>query len=749
MADRNQWGEIFNLTEELKRIEEEVDKRLEETLSEDPHVIEQETVHYGVAEAAADRAETFRMRQSVPLFGDVGLQPVVQPMVEPGAQPEEPIAESDMELPVEDAREPRDEEPVDAQDQAGAIWNEAPVEDYVAPRAAASEDLAEALWNDAVAREAEAYEAAEAEPEQPLAAQEAETQDSEAAWVPEQETVPVPEMVPDETPRVGAGQMGERRLPHVPLFGVEEPMQEEPAEAVVDAPVEASSAMTDDDAGEAAPEEQMVAEETTAPAGESAQIETPEQSKEPETTAAEETAARKHVVRQPAAENAEPTGSRERGKAKTKQAKTSGPDRTAEQGTTKERQPLIKDRRITLIILVAIIVLLAALLYRWYYNDRILPRQQYTAAMALYENGEYDEAIAAFTAIRNYSDAADKITETEYAKADALVTAGSYKEAIDYIDNLSSPTDAMQQLRKSAIYQLAVQYYEAGELSNAEGELLLIQDYEVDGVAAADLLHEIQYQEAADALAVYDFDTAEPILAALGDYEDAAILLEQVQNAIDVVYTDIALDDNGEEIEGQAQYLWVHSVITPGAISADTTKEEQTAALRELACATENVSDEAVHVIMMHMDTTVADMTYTDADPIETDSSTIYTKEITSYAAIDETFGLNQTVFGPQTLQRSDTDYALMFEGSETYAAKDSKDKEVRMECKMAEDGYWVKTRRVYAQMKDDTLIGVPKSQLRTWTKVLKQSLADEVRERFLEAMSDTADESQQEGTSS
>lgn len=697
MAD-NQWGEIFNLTEELKRIEEEVDKRLEETLAEDPHVIEQETVHYGAA-AAEDRTERYRMRQSVPLFAPLGRS-----AVEPGAA-KGLYGDLQEQAPSEDAQgqtqagagaqndgtqdhesqmqaESRD---ADAEvREAAAAWDESPVDDYTAPRATEPEDPY-AVMTDGEPVEAQTTDEAGQGSARVYAfampgASEEQAASVERASAAEESRVAsaVSEAEPDEKSFAGES-LAEETVPET----MSEAVAAEPA-AVQEESTPPVMAATDSPVPESAGEDELP--------------EAPAEEPEEETPVQE-------------------TATDVKGRAETQRG----------QGL----QALLQDRRKVLAVLIAVIVVLAGILGYRYYQDHVRHQRQYSAAEALYKSGDYDGAVAAFAEIKNYKDASTRILEVEYAKASALVDQKAYAAAIEYVDNLSEPTDAMLTLRSHAIYELAMLYYQDGDLENATGELLLIPDYEQDGVKATDLLHQIQYQQAADALAVYDYDTAEPILAALGDYEDAEILLWQVQNAIDEVYTDVARDDNGKEIKGKTEYLWVHSVITPGATSSDPS-EEQTTQLRELAGATDAVDDDAIHVLMMHRATTDAEMTYEDAEPIETDSSTIITKDVSSYAAIDDTFGKEQTVYSPQALQRSNTDYALSFDGSETYAAKDRKDDEVVMECKMADDAYWVKTRRVYAELEDDKFIGVSKHQLRTWTKVLNETIADEVRAAFL-----------------
>lgn len=716
----HQWSEIFSLNDELKRIEDEVDKRLEETLTEDPHVIETETVHYD--ENPGGRTDTFRMRQSLPIFGMTQNEAVPEM---PGTFPQNE-AQDGSETPWQNMTvPPMPEVPqqnavgIDTQESwqqecgagnvdenagmecaAGSAGNEAsaripwmsgPIEDYVAPRAPASaQDWALA------SPESEARGREHAATETDLRSQDA-LADVDPATAGLQQ---------DASAGTGSQPGDALADPGLQTTAASSGtgMRSQDASAGI------QHAEADATSGEPVPD----AQEPHAPE------DTGERPGDPAGNAASHTGAM-HQAR--------PQDARQTGHAA---GETSPRDMTVETARPDTRRDAAQRRRVLLVLLLIIVALLVVL-GQWYYKEQIIPGQQYEAAEALYESGDYDGAIAAFSQIRGYRDAAERLPEAEYQKAAALAADGSYAEAVEYIDNLSDSTEQMQTLRAHAIYQIAADDYANGDLESAAGELVLIQDYEEDGRSALDLLHEIQYTQASNALENYDFATAEPILSALGDYEDAAALLQQVRDAIDIVYTDVARDDDGKEIAGQTQYLWVHSVITPHAVSAESYSED----LRELAGATDSVDDESVHVLMMHMDVTDAEMTYEDAEPVKVDNSTIVTKDVTSYAAIDDTFGSSQTIYDPQTLQRSNTDYAIGFEGSEAYAARNADSDEVRMECKMADDGYWCKTRRVYAQMDDEgRLVGVPRSQLRTWTQVLNESIADEIRAGFLKGMS-------------
>ena len=73
--------------------------------------------------------------------------------------------------------------------------------------------------------------------------------------------------------------------------------------------------------------------------------------------------------------------------------------------------------------------------------------------MALRENGKYDDAIAAFAELGNYSDAATQITETKYQQAVAFRENGRYDDAITVFTELENYSDAATQITETKYQQ--------------------------------------------------------------------------------------------------------------------------------------------------------------------------------------------------------------------------------------------------------------------------------------------------------
>ncbi len=86
-----------------------------------------------------------------------------------------------------------------------------------------------------------------------------------------------------------------------------------------------------------------------------------------------------------------------------------------------------KKKRNTLLGLLAAVAVVAVVLV---VTLVIIPGNNYRNAVALQQTGRYEEAIEAFTALGNYSDAAAQITETRYLKAKDLMSKGDYAGAV-------------------------------------------------------------------------------------------------------------------------------------------------------------------------------------------------------------------------------------------------------------------------------------------------------------------------------
>ena len=88
-----------------------------------------------------------------------------------------------------------------------------------------------------------------------------------------------------------------------------------------------------------------------------------------------------------------------------------------------------------------------------------LDREAYEAAAAQLAAGEYDAARLAFEALGDFEDAADRALECSLFKARALTDAGSYTDALDVLAALPEDHTGAQELTEEAregLYQQAL-----------------------------------------------------------------------------------------------------------------------------------------------------------------------------------------------------------------------------------------------------------------------------------------------------
>jgi len=147
-----------------------------------------------------------------------------------------------------------------------------------------------------------------------------------------------------------------------------------------------------------------------------------------------------------------------------------------------------KNTKIAFTVVVIIIVFFVVL------NAVIIPGGKYSEAVALMNDGKYDEAITAFEAAGNYMDAKDKIAEINilqeekknaaaYQQASVLLDAGKYDEAITAFTALGDYKDAKEKLAEieaqlnEATYQNAMALLDDGKYIEAIAELRKLGDY--------------------------------------------------------------------------------------------------------------------------------------------------------------------------------------------------------------------------------------------------------------------------------
>ena len=164
-------------------------------------------------------------------------------------------------------------------------------------------------------------------------------------------------------------------------------------------------------------------------------------------------------------------------------------------------------------------------------------KQGYAAAQTLEQAGNYEEAIAAYEKLGDYSDCKSRITacrkqirlKADYDAAVALQQAGEYDEAIALFEELGDYNDSKAQVTacQNAInepnYQAAIALQQAGQYEEAISAFEALRDYkdsEAQITVCQNAIKEREYQAAVVLQQAGQYEEAIAAFEALGDYKD-------------------------------------------------------------------------------------------------------------------------------------------------------------------------------------------------------------------------------------
>ena len=151
-----------------------------------------------------------------------------------------------------------------------------------------------------------------------------------------------------------------------------------------------------------------------------------------------------------------------------------------------EKERKAKERKNKRLTVAFVLVVLIACVVGWVVVTRVIPNNKYQRAVALRENGQYDEAIAVFAELGDYSDAAQQLSETRYQQATNLRAFGKYDEAIALFAELGNYYDAAAQVTETK-YQKATNLNAFGKYDEAYAIYVTLTGYkDVDKQLAED-----------------------------------------------------------------------------------------------------------------------------------------------------------------------------------------------------------------------------------------------------------------------
>lgn len=156
-------------------------------------------------------------------------------------------------------------------------------------------------------------------------------------------------------------------------------------------------------------------------------------------------------------------------------------ERQAEIARREAEERARKAKKIAVIVTPVICIVVA---FVFVLNNVILPQMEYNDAVALMDEGKYEEAIVSFEALGGFKDSYSKMNECKYNDAIALMDEGRFKEAVDAFKLLKGFKDS-DALLEACTYQEAVILMNDGKYGKAIVKFNSIIEYRDSGDLAA------------------------------------------------------------------------------------------------------------------------------------------------------------------------------------------------------------------------------------------------------------------------
>ncbi len=238
-----------------------------------------------------------------------------------------------------------------------------------------------------------------------------------------------------------------------------------------------------------------------------------------------------------------------------------------------EKEKQAKERRKKTLTIAAVVVVMIACAIAWCIPNVIIPNKKYQQAVALREAGQYDDAIAAFAELGDYSDANEQIAETWYQKALISRENGMYEYAYTIFSSLGDYSDAAQQLSETK-YQQAVSLREAGEYESAIAVFASLNSYR-DAETQIEEMKQEKYQRAVALRENGQYEDAIAAFAELDDYSDSKKQINETK-----YQQAVALRENGQ-YEDACTIFWSIADYSDAKTQFSETKYQQAVSLRK------------------------------------------------------------------------------------------------------------------------------------------------------------------------
>ncbi len=126
-----------------------------------------------------------------------------------------------------------------------------------------------------------------------------------------------------------------------------------------------------------------------------------------------------------------------------------------------------------------------------FYILKIVPENNYKSAIAMMNEGNYDDAIASFEDLQDYKESQEMIFECKYQKAQVYFNSGDIDDALSAFEDIRDYKDSSDKIFECK-YLNAQAYFDSGDIDNALLSFEDIKDYK----DSSDKLLECQYLKA-------------------------------------------------------------------------------------------------------------------------------------------------------------------------------------------------------------------------------------------------------------
>ena len=262
-------------------------------------------------------------------------------------------------------------------------------------------------------------------------------------------------------------------------------------------------------------------------------------------------------------------------------------------------------------------------------EDKEALKAQYDAAMALYENEQYEQALEAFEALGRYSDSRTWASKSKwqwravrYREAISLYQAESYHEALALFEELGSHEDSKKYVSKCtrAIqkqeYAQADALFDAGDYEGALAMFTALDRYDDSRERAAESAQMIEavkkaaeeaayYQQALEAKAAGELEKARDLFVLAG--QDSAEATDELYEVLEVLALRSVYERAGADLaRGQYEDALVRYEVLgdyeDSAEKAVLAREKQEAALYDRAAALETENPAMAYILFRYLE---------------------------------------------------------------------------------------------------------------------------------------------------